>query len=78
MNADPLQQSPAHTTSEGRQARCIIQAARAPDRWMIYARSQRNRRACRGGSGGETDALSGLAGAGRLQPVQVQPGHSER
>lgn len=25
--------------------------------------------------GGETDALSGLAGAGRLQLAQVQPGH---
>lgn len=46
---------------------------------MIYAHRQKNRRGLQRRQheqgGGETDALSGLAGAGRLQLAQVQPGH---
>lgn len=54
--------------NEGRH--CIIQAARAPDRWMIYAHSRKNRRACRGHSVSKVVArqmlsvgLQGLAGS---------------
>lgn len=74
MKADPLRQSPAHSTSKGRQAHCIIPAASAPDRWMIYAQSQKNRRACRGDSMSEAVArqmlsvgLRGLAGSSQFR-----------
>lgn len=61
MNATHLQQSSAHTVSKCRQAHCIIRAARAPDRWMIYAHSQKNRRACRGDSRNEAVARQMLS-----------------
>lgn len=62
------------TPSPNEGGHCIIQAARAPDRWMIYAHSRKNRRACRGHSVSKVVArqmlsvgLQRLAGSSQLR-----------
>lgn len=74
MNAKHLPQSSALAPPPNEGRHCIIQAARAPDRWMIYVHSRKNRRACRGHSVSKVVArqmlsvgLQGLAGSSQLR-----------